>query len=134
MGECNHSITIHCNLKKAWSVIKKFDDLSWATSIVESVDSSKKNQRVINGVFHETLINLDNNLHQLSYKIDQGPGPLARDNIASYVGTISVTEMPNGVIVNWCSVFSSNNDNSVIEFCNPIYQTLLSDLKNHLEG
>lgn len=134
MGQCQNHINIKSNLEDTWKLLSDFENLSWAKSIVESVEIPQKNQRLINGAFLETLIDCDSSKKQLSYTINDGPGPVAMDKVKSYIGTISITEVSDGVVVEWGSVFESDDDIAVEEFCNPIYQALLKDLKNYMEG
>ena len=139
MGKCYNKIEIEAPVNKVWDTISNFHDLSWAPDVVKSVEKVGDKpgdkvgaQRVLNGVFHETLTVLNPANHTFSYSIDDGPGPVASDAVSDYIGTVKVTSSDNGSIVEWSSAFQSENENEVADFCNPIYMALLNSLKETL--
>ncbi len=92
-------------------------------------------KRILNGVFHETLVMLDDSGHHFSYSIDDGPGPVAKDAVANYLGEVKlypVTDTGQTLVV-WTSSFVSEDSEAVGELCNPIYQALLATLKAHFQ-
>lgn len=139
MGKCYQKIEIEAPINQVWDTISDFHDLSWAPNVVTSVAKiGDKNGneigagRILNGVFHETLTALDPGSFTFSYSIDDGPGPVASDAVNDYVGTVKLTESGSGCLVEWSSVFQSQNENEVGDLCNPIYMALLNSLKETL--
>jgi carbon monoxide dehydrogenase subunit G len=139
MGKCYQKIEIEAPINKVWDTISDFHDLSWAPNVVTSVaKTGDKNGneigagRILNDVYHETLTALDSQNFTFSYSIDDGPGPVASDAVNDYVGTVKLTESGSGCLVEWSSVFQSQNENEVGDLCNPIYMALLNSLKETL--
>lgn len=139
MGKCYNKIEIDAPVNNVWDTISDFHDLSWAPDVVSSVDKVGDKpgdtvgaRRILNGVFHETLTVLDPVNHTFSYSIDDGPGPVANDAVSNYIGTVKISPSGSGATVEWSSVFQSENDNEVADFCNPIYTALLNSLKEFL--
>ncbi len=140
MGKCYNSAVIEAPCEKVWETICNFHDLSWAAGVVTEVEAEgdlKGDQvgakRIINDAFHETLLTLDNQEHTFSYSIDDGPEPLAKGSVSNYVGSVRllpITES-NTTFIEWQSTYESPDDNAIAEFCNPIYEALLSALKQH---
>lgn len=136
MGKCYNKIEIETPINKVWDTISDFHDISWAPDVVTSVTKVGDKTgdevgagRVLNGVFHETLTELDPGNFTFSYSIDDGPGPVASDAVSDYIGTVKLTATESGCIAEWSSVFQSQNENEVADFCNPIYMALLNSLK-----
>lgn len=139
MGKCYNKIEIKAPVNKVWDTIKDFHDASWAPNVVTSVEKVGAKggneigaKRVLNGVFHETLTELDPASNSFSYSIDDGPGPVASDAVNNYTGRVKVTASDTGCMVEWSSTFESENDNEVADFCNPIYMALLNSLNETL--
>ena len=139
MGKCYNKIEIKAPVNKVWDTIKDFHDLSWAPDVVPSVGKvGDKNgneigaKRILNGVFHETLTELDPGSFSFAYSIDDGPGPVAKDAVSNYTGRVKVTASDAGCMVEWSSTFESENENEVADFCNPIYMALLNALNETL--
>jgi hypothetical protein len=88
-------------------------------------------RRILNDAFHETLLSIDPEEYCFSYSIDDGPGPLAQEKIANYIGKVVLQPITdsNGTFVQWSSEFISDNEAEVIAFCDPIYMGLLAALK-----
>ena len=61
-----------------------------------------------------------------------GPGPVAKDAISNYIGVVKLSDSNGGTLVEWSSSFESDNAEEVTAFCDPIYQALLSALKETL--
>ena len=140
MGRCYHSIAVNAPIEKVWATIRDFHDLSWAKGVVEKVEavgSIKGNQvgaqRILNGVFHETLLVLNDDKHVIQYSIDDGPGPVAKDAVKNYVGSVRLCPITadNSTFVEWTSQYDAADDDAVGAFCNPIYQALLKALQAH---
>lgn len=141
MGRCYNSTVIHAPCEKVWQTIRNFHDLAWAAPVVISVDKVGEvdgNQvgakRVLNGVFYETLLSIDDENHHLSYSIDDGPEPVSKDSVTNYIGTVHLYPVTdnNTTFIVWGSAFKSSSDAAVSEFCNPIYAGMLAALRQTL--
>ncbi|MEX2367302.1 MAG: SRPBCC family protein [Pseudohongiellaceae bacterium] len=140
MGKCHNTIVIDAPVNRVWAAIADFHDLSWAPNVITSVEKPGEKsgrevgaRRILNNAFHETLLSVDDDQHSLSYSIDDGPGPVAHDAVSDYVGVVKVSEAGQGCVVEWASTYDSDNEESVAEFCNPIYRALLEDLRQSME-
>ena len=93
-------------------------------------------QRVLNGAISETLKAINPKEKTFSYSIDDGPGPLSRNNMNGYIGNVQVLPITddNTSLVVWTSSWQSDKEGGVADFCNPIYHALLQDLKSHFSG
>ena len=140
MGRCYNSVVVDAPCDEVWQALRNFHDMSWAPEVITSITAvgdKKAGQtgakRVLNEAFHETLLSLDDDDHTLSYSIDDGPGPVAKGAVDNYVGTVRARPVTdsNATFVEWESSYASSDDKAVGEFCDPIYQALLSGLKNH---
>ena len=139
---CHNLALVNASADHVWRTLRNFHDLSWSANVVESVtpvgDAGGTDlgaKRILNGAFHETLHALDDGAHYLKYSIDDGPGPVARDQVSGYFGEIRVMEVtvPAGgprAAVMWTSHWARENG-GVQEFCDPIYKALLNDLVAH---
>ncbi len=141
MGNCYNSTVVDSPIGKTWETIRNFHEMNWASPVIEQVDKvgdisgdQPGARRVLNGVFHETLVTLDDEHRRFSYSIDDGPGPVARDAVSNYLGAVElhpVTDTGQTLVV-WSSSYDSDASEAVGDFCNPIYQALLAALKSHL--
>ena len=139
MGETYQSIVINAAAGQVWESIRDFHDLSWAPNVVtgvEAVGDAAGTEvgagRVLNGVFKETLLTVDDGAREFTYSIDEGPGPLA-EGVRNYQGRVSVQPAAaGGTVVEWTSSWEEN-DEAVHDFCHPIYLALLDDMKQSLE-
>ena len=141
MGQTYQSITIHVPVERVWSTLRDFHDMSWAPNVVTGVEivgdaagDEPGAGRVLNGAFHETLREIDDEERTFSYSIDDGPSPVSRDDVKDYIGRVSVqaADGEGSTFVEWSSSWELN-DEPAYEFCHGIYVALLSDLKNSLE-
>jgi len=139
MGTCYNKIEIKSPVKTVWNTISDFHDMSWAPQVITSVTKvgDKRGdevgaRRVLNELFHETLMSLDASAFTFSYSIDDGPGPVSSSVVDSYIGVVRLTKAENGTVVEWSSTFESDNENEVADFCNPIYGALLAGLNDTL--
>jgi len=140
MGHCYNSTVVDAPVEKTWEVIRDFHQLHWAAPVVENVEKigdfagdQPGARRVLNGVFHETLVMLDDANHHFSYSIDDGPGPVAKDAVSDYLGEVKlhpVTDTKQTLVV-WASSYDSSDSEAVGDLCNPIYQALLATLKSY---
>jgi hypothetical protein len=135
---CYNSIVINQPIDKVWDTIKDFHDLSWAVGVVESVEvvGAKKGSevgagRVLNGVFHETLLEIDEGECLFVYSIDHGPDVV--EDAIGYRGAVQLSPITlgGGTFVEWSSNWR-NDVAGVVEFCDPIYHALLNAMAKHL--
>jgi hypothetical protein len=134
---CYCSTVIDASVEDVWAVLRKFRDFSWAPQVVTSVAGDGDPEttgatRILNGAFHETLLELDDDAHRLRYSIDDGPGPVAKDQVVGYVGTVQAHPVTDSgkTFVAWGSKWESGGEGAA-EFCTPIYQAALQALNAH---
>jgi hypothetical protein len=141
MGKTNQSIVIGVPPDTVWQAIRNFHDLNWAPNVVTKVEKVGEKPgdqvgsgRILNDLFHETLLETDENLHTFSYRIDDGPTPISKTEIENYVGTVKLEPIGDGraTRVEWSSHWDKN-DEPVTEFCHSIYVAMLEDMKKSLE-
>jgi len=141
MPSTYQSIVIDAPIEKVWDTVKNFHDFSWAPSVIQSCeivgDSNGLElgaKRVLNGAFHETLVELDNNKHKIKYSIDDGPAPVSASDVTNYFGTLRLREstIDNKTLVGWGSVWESESEDAV-EFCRGIYVALLNSLSLYFD-
>ncbi len=137
MPTTNQSIVINAPIADVWSRFTNFHDLSWAPNVITNVEKvgtidggSAGAKRMLNGVFRETLIEINNNEYLLKYSIDDGPSPVSKDEVANYIGVVklSPSKEEDGTLVEWTSSWDSKVDDAV-EFCHGIYVALLGELE-----
>ncbi len=137
MGKTYQSIVIDRPADEVWATIRDFHDLSWATGVIESLDvvgdkvgDQVGAKRVLNGVFHETLVGLSDIQRTVRYTIDDGPPPVSKDDVSDYVGCVQVRGITEGggTFVEWSSTWDASDD-AACEFCHAIYVALLGQLK-----
>lgn len=138
MGRCYNSAVVNASCANVWETIRNFHNMSWAEGVVTKVEvvgalkgDQIGTQRILNGLFHETLLSLDDHKHVLTYRIDDGPGPVSKDVVKNYIGRVQVFPITesNSTFIAWESSYDSSADGAVGELCNPIYQALLQALK-----
>lgn len=131
------SIVVNAPVEKVWDTVKDFHDFSWATGVIESCESVGDQsgvevgaRRVLNGVFHETLIEFDADAHKIRYSIDDGPTPVSASDVSNYFGTLRLrsSNLDGQTFVEWGSQWESDSEDAV-EFCHQIYSALLQTLK-----
>ncbi len=141
MGQTHQTIAINTPVDRVWKAIRNFHKMNWAPNVIaniEPVGDIPGEQigagRILNGVFHETLLSLDDQNRTFSYSIDDGPSPLSKAEVKNYVGRVEVKPGPGkrGTVVEWTSSWE-DNDEAAYEFCHGIYLALLADMKNSLE-
>ena len=139
-GCCNSEV-IDAPVEKVWAGIRDFHDLSWAPNVIESLEAGGSSgiavgaTRVLNGVFKETLLALDDDARSIRYSIDDGPNAVSKDNVQGYIGEVGVfpSTSSNGTFVLWTSSWSGGGEGARA-FCDPIYQALLGDMKASLSS
>lgn len=139
---CYNSCVVNAPADRVWSALRNFHDVSWATGVVQNVDrvgavagDQIGARRVLNGVFHETLLALNDSDRELKYSIDDGPDAVSKANVSGYVGRVRVMPVTdtNGTFVEWSSSWQDSKG-GVREFCDPIYKALLAALQKHFEA
>lgn len=137
---CRHATVLDASPEEVWSALRDFHDLSWSSDVVEHVETvgdkegtEEGARRVINGAFHETLLELDDENRSLRYRVDEAPGPL--QGVEGYVGFVRVVPVTapadsDQTVVVWGSDWTPGQ-NGIREFCDPLYAALLDDLKAH---
>ena len=94
---CYNSAVIGAPAEEVFETLSKFHDLSWSKNVITKLDVIGDKQshevgakRVLNDAFHETLQSVDNENKSFTYSIDDGPGPIAKDDVDGYLGEVSV--------------------------------------------
>ena len=141
MGSTHQAIDLDASPDKVWQTLRDFHDLSWAPNVISNLEKVGDKAgdevgagRVLNDMFHETLITLDDDAKTFTYSIDDGPSPVSKDDVKNYVGSVSVqaAEQGDGTHVEWSSAWQDNDD-AAAEFCHGIYVAFLQDLKKTLD-
>jgi hypothetical protein len=90
--------------------------------------------RLLNGVFHETLLELDDDECMIVYSIDEGPDVLSGGEVKGYRGVLQLSPVTvgSGTFVEWSSSWRTDKE-GVAEFCDPIYVALLTAMKDHFK-
>lgn len=139
---CYNSCVVNAPVEKVWAALRDFHNLSWAAGVVQSVDrlgsapgTQTGARRVLNGVFHETLLGLDDEQRTLKYSIDDGPDAVSKDRVTGYIGVVRAFPLTDGnaTFVEWSSSWQDSKG-GVKEFCDPIYKALLASLQGHFAG
>lgn len=141
MHKTYQTTVVKAPINEVWARLRNFHDMSWATGVVEKCEAVGDKtadqigaQRVLNGVFHETLVELNDADHVVRYSIDAGPTPVSQDDVQDYIGVIRACPVTDsdGTFVEWSSSWVAE-DEKAAEFCHNIYVALLSDLKKNFE-
>lgn len=141
MPSTDQSITVDAPIADVWSRFADFHDLSWAPNVITDVEKvggvdggTPGAKRILNNAFHETLLEIDHDGHSLKYSIDDGPSPVSKDEVSSYIGAVRLSPSAegDGTLVEWTSSWESGVDDAV-EFCHGIYVALLGELAKSFE-
>lgn len=136
MPYTSQNTVVKAPIHEVWNRFSNFHELTWAAAILADVKKvGDKNgdevgaQRILNDAFHETLTRLEPENYLVEYSIDDGPSPVSKEEVSHYIGTIQLSNAPDGdgTLVVWNSSWESNTDNAV-EFCHGIYVALLDEL------
>ena len=141
MPSTSQSIVVNAPIADVWSRISDFHDMSWAPNVITSVDrvgdvggDRPGAKRILNGAFHETLVELNNEEHYFRYSIDDGPSPVSKDEVRDYIGVVRLGPADDGgTLVEWTSSWECRVDDAV-EFCHGIYVALLNELARSFES
>ncbi len=143
MGRCYASIVVNAPTERVWKLIRDFHRMTWAQGVIETLDAvgplkgdQVGAQRILNGLFHETLLGLSDVDMTIQYSIDDGPEPLTKTNVQRYVGTVRLhpVAVGGGTFVEWQSDFEANEGAKITSFCMPIYHELLKALKKTFQS
>lgn len=140
MPQCYQSIIVNAPLSNVWDTVKNFHDLSWAAGIIDictkvgaTGGTEVGAKRILNGAFHETLLECDEQTHTIRYSIDEGPSPVSSSEVKNYVGTLQLKPVALGdaTFVEWFSVWESTSEEAQ-DFCHQIYVALLKAMAQKL--
>ena len=141
MPQCYQSIVIAAPIEDVWATVKNFHDFSWATGVIDSCEdvgdiggTEIGAKRILNGAFHETLLECNEASYRIRYSIDDGPSPVSAQEVKNYVGTLQLrpVTLSNATFVEWRSVWESQSEEAR-DFCHQIYVALLRTLASRLE-
>lgn len=136
MPQCYQSIIVHAPIEKVWETIKNFHDMSWSSSVIEQCEAVGEiggtevgAKRILNGVFHETLLECNDHEHRVRYSIDDGPSPVSASEVNNYIGRVQLkpVTLSGDTFVEWGSTWESNSEEAR-DFCHQIYVALLKAL------
>lgn len=141
MHKTYQTTVVNAPVDEVWALLRNFHDMSWSSGVIERCEAVGDKpgdqigaQRVLNGVFHETLQELNDTDHVARYSIDDGPAPVSQNDVKDYIGVIRafpVTDI-DGTFVEWSSSWEARDDKAE-EFCHTIYVALLKALKSTFE-
>ena len=102
MGCCNSTV-VAAPVEDVWAAVRDFHNMSAFPNVIQSVNAVGDTlgtqigaKRVLNGVFHETLVALDDDARVLRYSIDDGPEAVSKDNVSGYIGELSLYPVTDG--------------------------------------
>lgn len=142
MPQCYQSIVVEAPPHIVWEIIKDFHDFSWASNVIETCEPIGDNngtevgaKRILNGAFHETLLEYNEEEHRIRYSIDDGPSPVSPKEVKNYIGQILLKPITlnDATFVEWSSTWTSKSDEAR-DFCHLIYVILLKALANKVKN
>ena len=134
---CYNSIVVDAPADQVWNAVRDFHNMSKFPNVVTSCEvvgdvpgTQVGAKRILNDAFHETLHAIDDTECVMRYSIDDGPEAVSKDNVSGYYGEVRIFPITdnNTTFVLWTSKWE-NSGGGVAEFCSPVYQALLADLK-----
>ena len=140
MPSCYQSKIINAPIDKVWKTIRCFHNLEWAPSVITScqkVGTLKGDevgaQRVLNEVFEETLVKIDEKDYTFSYSIDEGVSPVSSEDVSAYVGVVTLKEITktDETLIEWKSSWESKTEDAE-SFCHTLYVQMMEDLNTYL--
>lgn len=141
MPQCYQSITVNAPIEQVWNTLKNFHDFSWAKNVIdnciavgETPGTEVGAKRILNGAFHETLLECNPAAYRIRYSIDHGPSPVSPNEVKNYIGTVQLKPITlrGATFVEWRSAWESHSEDAV-DFCHGIYVALLKSLAQTLE-
>ncbi len=142
MPQCYQSIVIHSPIDEVWNTIRNFHDMSWGANVItkcvavgERSGTETGAKRILNDAFHETLLECNDAEFRIHYSIDDGPSPVSRKEVSDYIGTVQLfpVTMDHTTFMSWSSSWNANN-HAAVDFCEPIYRSLLQELSLKLNS
>jgi hypothetical protein len=140
MGKTHQKVSIEAPVQHVWTAVRNFHDMQWSKNVITECKpvgdipgDQVGSQRLLNGAFSETLLELDDAQRTFSYGIDDGPSPISQKDVSNYIGRVRVAPSGDGrgTVVEWSSSWDGNDE--AYEFCHNIYVALLDDLKTSME-
>jgi hypothetical protein len=131
-----NSIVVPAPIEQVWSRINDFHDFSWAPSLIASCEkvgsgggSSVGAQRLLNGIFLDTLIAYSAIERRLMYSMDEGPSPVSSREILDYVGDLHLLPVTaaGATFAEWTATWEGGGE-AAIAYMNSVYRSLLLDL------
>lgn len=141
MPRCYQSIVVNAPVDKVWDTLKNFHDMSWAASVIEKCEAVGEKsgteagaKRILDDVFHETLLACNDQEHRVRYSIDEGPSPVSSAEVSHYIGDLHLipVTLHDSTFVEWGSTWESNSEDAAA-FCHQIYVALLRALAQKFE-
>lgn len=142
MPQCYQSIVVKAPVEKVWNTLKNFHDMAWASGVIdtcaavgEKAGTEVGAKRILNGVFHETLLECNESEHIIRYSIDDGPSPVSPDDVNNYIGQIRLcpVTLDQATFVEWRSSWESASEDAR-DFCHQIYVALLKALAQQVQS
>ncbi len=106
MGQTHQSTEISAPPEQVWDALRNFHDMSWAPNVITSLEvvgeiagDQEGASRILNGAFHETLLEVDDAERRVRYTIDDGPSPVSKTDVSNYVGQVQVSPEGDGTMV-----------------------------------
>lgn len=140
MLQCYQSILVQAPIQQVWNTVRDFHDMSWASQVIQQCSAvgdlsgtEAGAKRVLNGVFHETLLECNDAEYRIRYSIDDGPSPVSQAEVKNYVGQVQLRPVTLGdtTFVEWSSSWESASEEAR-DFCHQIYVALLKALADRL--
>jgi len=108
MPQTHQSIVVDAPIDTVWEKVRDFHDMSWAPNVVtrcvaegDTSGTQVGARRLLNDVFHETLIELDEDAYRIRYTIDEGPSPISRPRSAATSNTYTCRRSPRQTRPSW---------------------------------
>lgn len=142
MGSTYHSAVIAAPVDRVWPALRDFHDVSWAGGVLtrcEPVGDRRGDQvgarRILNGLFHETLVGLDDRDRTMRYRIDDAPSPVSPREVHDFVARLHVAPITaSGETLVELSASWDGADEPARDFAGGIYDAILADLRRTLTG
>lgn len=137
MPSVHHSAVIASPAESVWRATRDFLDVSWAPGVLEECVAVGERtgdrvgcRRILNGVFHETLLALDDHERTMKYRLDDGPSPVSSREVRDFVATLRVRPVTEAdtALVEFSARWESQDD-AAADFAGGIYQALLGALQ-----
>lgn len=134
---CYNSIRIPAPIEDVWAILDDFTELDAFKAQVKIVEHTNDIpgdqpgcQRLLNGVFLETLLKMDHETYTIVYTIDQGPPEMGKPQ--GYIGTIQLHRITtdNSTFAAWSSRWESSEGDTA-GFVNPICQRFLHNMQKY---